>query len=159
MVYAQPRIHPIEWDTQNSQGFWHTNRSLHIDHWQSCITIDNRKTSGSSSRGWITGRMVRCYKIIYTRLSMTDKCSLRKSQSWESWLERGQQAPWRTAAHRGPQLSTSRQRSRRNAKRGSEYGKTRWLRRKGQYNSPPSTVSSVCVCLRHTCRSFGPFKK
>ena len=27
ILYAQSRIRPREWDTQNSQGFWNTNRS------------------------------------------------------------------------------------------------------------------------------------
>ena len=27
MVYTQTRIRPGEWDTQNSQGIWDTNRS------------------------------------------------------------------------------------------------------------------------------------
>ena len=28
VVYAQPRIHPVEWDVWNSRGFWDSNRSL-----------------------------------------------------------------------------------------------------------------------------------
>ena len=30
MIYAQPRIHPGEWDSQTSLGSWDTNRSSNI---------------------------------------------------------------------------------------------------------------------------------
>ena len=30
MVYAQPRICPGKWGTQNSMGFWDTNRSPNL---------------------------------------------------------------------------------------------------------------------------------
>ena len=32
MVYAQPRIHPGEWDTLIPLGFWDTNRSSNLGH-------------------------------------------------------------------------------------------------------------------------------
>ena len=31
MEYAQTRIHPGEWDAQNSLGFWDTNKSPNPD--------------------------------------------------------------------------------------------------------------------------------
>ena len=54
MVYAQPRIHPGEWNAQTPLGFWDPNRSSNLGQTirPKCIPIKKKKAYEKNERNF-----------------------------------------------------------------------------------------------------------
>ena len=71
MVYAQPRICNVEWDTQTSVGFWYTNGSPNL---------------GQTTRPSDSQQKKRTYQIVYVDVSADHRVALKESEMKDKYL-------------------------------------------------------------------------